>query len=266
MSTRSHHQLLLGLNPLAVSIYSKAIVWYEMDDIIGSPPPDLVDLHGGGAYDLSINSSYSGTTQQLATLRSGGTFSTAFTVSANGFVISPPDFINDISGAVDHSVVAWYKPRASNPTGFIISQSGGGGFGFNNATNAQWSYYLNAGVPTSEWQFGALGAAQDTSSTLHVVSGTTYFLGYTKNTIAKTVDHYTNGALQNTAAYVTEPTGGTQQITAVGQLGYFTTLGATGGTQSIAAFLGALTAAEHNYLYNAGIGRSWAQVKAAAGH
>jgi len=72
-------------------------------------------------------------------------------------------------------------------------------------------------------------------------------------------------------SYTNEPDGGSAQIPDLGQL--FTTIvgnagtrGLDGSQQGLALFKDHLTAAEHLYLFNGGVGKSWAQIKSEAGH
>lgn len=266
MSTRSHHQLLLNFDRTALSIYTKAVAWYECD-LSDNTAPDLVELHPVTGYNLTNGGASANTLFHQPTLRTNGVFSTQYNTGCTAQYSPFGHYIIEIFGATDHAVIAWYKPQVPAVTGVIVGQSGGGAYGTSDNSNAQFAFFISAGKPSAWWQYTAAGTVEASDSTLTLTVGTSYLIGYSKFAATKTVDHYTNGAFQNTASYVNEPSGdGSKQWLSIGQVAFLNTLAPQGATQGIGVFKAALTAAEHAYIYNSGKGRSWAEIKTAAGH
>ena len=245
------------------SIYSKAVAWWELDETNGNLYKDGVVLHGSSQYNMQYDAN-PGLANTQPTLRLGGANSILCTSAFSPGLHIVNGHIVEIVGAMDHSVIAWYKPNSPNTAVRNILCE------FNNTLddtgNGQFGLLVSAaGNPGSRWSFSAAQTQEVNLSSSVLVAGTTYFLGYNKITAGKLVEHYTNGALQKSSAYVNEPTGGGAQINMLGSIVGSAVNGADGFIQGVAVFTPALTAVEHAFLYNSGNGYSCDQIKALAG-
>lgn len=264
MSALLHQMMLMGgsrLSPVAVSIYSKLVAWFPLNDT-SSP---CVDSHILGLA-ASIGGAIGSYTLGAATVRSGGSSSVLFNGNSSATLGTSLDPY--ISGDADHAVFIWYRPLSTTSTAvarYLVSSydttSGGSA-----SKNDQFGLYIDAsGAPVSVWRYGSGSVPQSVTSVRKVSAGVATFIGYNKRTVGKTVEHWKDGASEALINYAQEPTGTSLPPRISGLKGQ-STFQAGGNVQELTLFNANLDATEVAWLYNGGAGRSYNDLKIASGH
>lgn len=247
---------VFGGDALAVSIYSKIVGWWELDEPSGTAVSDSHTnaLHGTSS-GMTVNQSALG-----ANL--GKAYASATTTS---YVDIPHASALSLTGAL--SVLAWtsfsngtaYYPKLLWKRG-VDDLSGRANYylGRDNIDNGGKAVFR---VSASSTNYSVLTASALSNSTPYMLVGT-------RN--GQTLRIYVNGALSNTnssgPAGALSTSSGSGGSIRCGYAGDTTRDPIIGTLDQRAVFNAELTAAEIAYLFSGGAGMSYAALAAAAGH
>ncbi|MGK2897200.1 MAG: hypothetical protein ACSLE9_00735 [Burkholderiaceae bacterium] len=268
----AHHGLMMGGSAQtvaeAVAIYNGLVGWWSMDNNLATST--IPDSHSN-AYNAALVGGNTTGTYSSATAKYGR--SMQMTNAGGGNAPRVPRSVSalDFSGAVSMTIGLWFRFSAysSFSGGFAIPIMGR--WGVYHLTNTR-----NSASPT--WQFGVRNSANSASGSVTAAASTTptnvwYFLIGVHDTTNSQLRLYVNNVKTTTSSYTGGVwAGSTQNFGWFQQVTSDTTITDTSRAQDNTLYEEAfccnvaLTDAQVNYLYNGAAGRSYAAVKADAGH